>query len=343
MSDFLAEMEARRARAEAPRAPVASVIIGFIAAFVAVLFQLSISVPAAMRMAVGAGSVLMWLATVLGLALVTTGVIGAILWFAFIRPSRPRWIMPVLAGLLVITTVFGLGFSRGIGEGLEARRQEEIAIAELNSVVDMIASGDIKTLRIDTRPKAKGEAGEIEQVVKTSLADVLQVARKYDAEVTALNLDGLSAQPATRTRLKEQARRFEQARSLTKAYRTDVLASLRAIPDRVEAARIDDSAKKSFMRGYNRAIANGTGDLDRQLDLTEKLIDLNLEQIRWLLARPNVWQQQGDRIAFYEQSDLNTFNRQVQAIEAVGSELTGMEEAKRIALRRQRFGPEAGT
>jgi len=332
VSDFLAEMEARRTRAAKPRAPVGWTVAAFAVALFATLFELPLIHEAAVEVAGGAGDPFRHAVFALGLALATTLVVGGLLWVVFLRPRQPAWSLPVLAAMLLMTSLVSFGLSRTIGEAAEKERQQRIAVAEMKAALSLIQQGDVEKMVIDPRPKARGEAGEVERVVKQSFADMLKVAKAYRAEMNALELDRYAGAPPSRGSLQEQARRLKTARELTARYRTDVNAAIGRIRPTIEASDIGAAGKAAFLRGFDGALERGSGDLDRQFALSLKLIDLNLEQVNFLLGRPGAWKAQGREVAFYRQQDLDRFREMATEIRTIASEMEAIERRQRQAL-----------
>jgi hypothetical protein len=309
VSDFLAEVEARRLRPRTPDAPIAAAILAFVAAFLATLLALPLTHEAAIALAAGEVSFPPFAARVLGIALATTAAVGGLLWVVALRRSRPRWIVPVLAGLLAVTSILGLGFSRGMGEMTEQRRQEQIARAEIVRTMDLALADGVEAPLIDTRPRSRGEVGKLEQALKEAFAAIQKIGKAFAADVDALDLDWKDgASNLSHAALRGRVERLTAAKARTETYRAAMKAEMRSLPDRLGNTGVSSSLQRSFIRGFEQTIDDELADLDRSADLQLKVLDLHLAQTRYLLDRPWAWVVTGGRVTFYRTADMQRFN-----------------------------------
>lgn len=330
MSDFLAEVEARRLRGRTPGPPVAPVIIGFVAAFLATLLALPLTHETAVGLAAGAVSFGAFAIRVLAIAAAITAIVGGLLWVVFLRRSRPRWTLPVLAGLLVVTCVLGLGFSRGMGAMTEQRRQEQIARAEIVRAMDVVLADGQEGPLIDPRPKARGDIGKLEQTVKHTFSIMQTLGRAYGADIAALDIswkDG--AANLTRAALLRRVERLTAAKARSEAFRTAMRAELQALPGRLEGSGVPSGLRRSLMSGLDESIDGELADLDRSIGLHQRVLDLHLAQTRFLLDRPAAWIVTGGRVTFYRAADVERFNAFAGEFEAAQKEIEELDYQSR--------------
>lgn len=309
------------------------VILGFVAAFVSTVLALPLTHEAAIGLAAGEVAFLPFAARVLGVALAITAATGGLLWLVVIRRSRPRWILPVLAGLLVVTGVLGLGFSRGLGEMTEQRRQEQIARAEIVRTMDMVLADGADAPLIDTRPKARGDIGKLEQTFKQTFAALQKMGRSYNADLTALDVnwkDG--AANLSQAALRRRVERLNAAKTRSEAFRAAMRAELQSLPGRMEQSGVAPGLRRSLMAGLEQSIEGELADLDKSVNVHLKLLDLHLAQTRFLLDRPGGWVVQGGMVTFYRAADVKRFNAFAGDFEALRKELEELDYQSRKKL-----------
>lgn len=333
MSDFLAEMEARRNRVKTPGAPVLPVILGFLAAFIATLISLPFSNLDALLMAMGDRPAQPWLIKALGAAVAITVVTSLVLWTSYVGRSRPRWILPIVAGLLVMTSIISLGFSRGIGELRAAGYQESIARAEIAKAMDLVLDDKLDSVTIDPRPKAKGDVGKAERVIKETFAAMQTIGRAYAADIKALDLEWKDDRAAlTHAALRARVDRLIAAKARTEVFRAAMRAELEGMPERFRKSGASQRLQRSFMPGYERSLQGDLASLDKTLDAHLKTLDVHIAQTRFLLDRPNAWTAASGGVTFYRIEDMRRFNAFGGELQGIQNELEELRYQDRKAL-----------
>ena len=332
MSDFLAEMEARRERASRPSAPVGWVVGGLIAAFVAALVVGAACIDSAAKLLAEQTSAGEHYLRLGGLSLGVIIVFGGLLYVVALRPRRPRWTAPVLGGLAALVLLIAFGLSAAGGRASFQSEQERIASIEIDRALSVIQTGDLSADLSDTRPKAKGEAGEIERVTKESLAEMWTVAKAYNADIAALALDDLEPRALARADLNDVIARLDKARDLTVAYRTAAHAVMDGLPAKFAKADISAFSRAQGLKSLEETLTRSTARLDALLDLQEQAVALNREQVVFLRTHRGGWIVQNGALAFYEASVMREFNTRAGKIAGVLAEIEAGKqgEARRV-------------
>jgi hypothetical protein len=218
--------------------------------------------------------------------------------------------------------------------------EERRAAAEIRAVVQGILKDGVDADISDVRPRAKGDAGEVERTLKVTFADVVRSARRYNAEIVALGLQDLSARTIARTDKGDLLARIQKARDLTLAYRREMGGKFADLRQRVETSRMSPASKAAFLAGVEAGIGGSQERLDRILDLQIEVLDLNEEQIVFLKSRPRAWVVQNNTFMFYDRADMQAFNARAMRIEAAAAEIARIQAGQRARM--QDFEKEMG-
>ncbi len=334
MSDFLAEMEARRLRAERPSAPTAAVIVLFLVAFVASVVAAAVAMEAAATLVSGVGGPSASTDYVVRAGagvLAVIAVLGGLLFFAFLRPRRPDWSLPVLGGLTAMVLAVVFGFSILGGFGLERARQEQVAMGEIRRVMRVIEEGDYDIDLTDTRPKARGQAGEVEKLFKEISLDFLNVGKSYEDDLKTLDIDNISPEQLKRQDLRDVTARLRKAGARTSTYREEVTACFARAKKRMESSKAAATATGAALQDFRDELDKSAERVDQLITLQERLIALNADQIEFL--RTHRWAAQNGSFMFYSVADMNAFNKRATEIDRLIREIHGYQDSARQRMR----------
>lgn len=324
-------MAAREQRRAQPDAPLAAVVIGLIAAFFAAFLLASFTMTSAKRVASGLasqGELLQHFGMVLGIALVGALVLWGVIYLAFIRRSRPAWGGPYLAVIGALMLTLSVAVSLLAGMIAERREQERVALAEIHRVVSAFTDDGLQADFSNTRPKARGEPGEMERLVKESVADAVGVARKYDADIKALKLDNMTSREIANGDMDEIKGRLRKATSLTVDYGNAVDDIGKRIAARADASEVSEYAKRRYLREFQQGFAAGKVKVDQVLELQLSVIDLTSEQLDFLQSNRGAWVVQGGGFAFRNQPALDNFNGRALEIQNATAEMQAIQRAQ---------------
>lgn len=328
-------MEARDRRRSIPDAPVTAVVVSFVVAFIVSFFLAPIRLDSAKRVAgglAGQNEIILHFGIVLGIALIAAMVVWAGVYFIFIRRARPRWAAGLLLGLAGMMLLLTVGTTSLAGAVADRKDQERIASTELRKVIAGFLDEGARLEIRDTRPKARGEPGEIERLVKISMADIAKIARQYEADIGALKLDNLTPRELAKADLGAVQVRLRKAISLTVAYRSDLEDAQKRIKARLDASKVSPFSKRLFAQSFGTDFAATQERLDRMLDLQLELIDVTSEQLAFLDRRRGGWVVVGDSFAFRTMADVTAYNARAVEIQRIGRELESIKRGQRSRM-----------
>lgn len=328
-------MEARQRRAPKAPAPVTPIVLGILGGLVVLFFMIPFAGAAATRMAAADPSVTAK-AAYYGGALLVGATVATALWalihFAFIRASRPRWGLPVLGLQLVVTVGAALVLSGLVLLRADEKVQMRTAAAEMQRVVGGFMDDGLKTDVGDTRPRARGEAGEVERTVKESYADILLSARAYETDIRAMGLADMTPARLARADLGAVIGNIARAKVRTVAYRSEIDTKIAAFRKRIEDSALSPAHKQAYLDGFDRGYGAQRGRTTRLLDLQEELLDLSEQQIRFLQLHRRGWVVQNNIIAFRSQADMRAFNVVARRIATVNAEIRALQADQRSRM-----------
>lgn len=308
VSDFLAEMEARRRRVERPAAPTAAVVVVFLAALIAAFVVAAVATETASGFFAGAPEqmdVAGYVFRALGGGALVVLAAAAFLHFAFLAPRRPSWTVPVVAGLTGMVMLVAVGLSLLGGLGLDRSRQEAIAVAEIRRIVDVLSAGDLTVPVGDATPKARGQAGKVEHLFKVVALDFISVGGAYQRDLKALDVDDLTPEQLSRADLNAVKARLVRARERTEAYRRDTKAVYARARKRFDTLGDADPASGPMIDAFAKGFMSRADVVDEMVGLQQEVITLNIEQIEFL--RTHRWTAERGMFMFYSERDLRAF------------------------------------
>lgn len=336
MSDFLAQLEAREQRRARVSAPVTPVALGLVAGLVILFFLLPAAGGEATRIANAAPSSGAR-AVYFGGALLVSALLATTLWalvnFAFVRPSRPRWGPALLALQLLLTVGAGLGLSAVVLARADEKAQMRTAAAEMQRIVGGFVDHGLAADIGDTRPRARGDAGEIERTLKEGWTDIQASARSYEADVKGLELDRMTPARLARADLGALITDIHAARARTETYREDVLGKIANFRTRIETSTMSPANKRAYLAGFDKGFGATRVSLERMLDLQEEALTVSEQQIRFLRSRRSGWLVQNNMIMFRKRSDMVEFNAMATRVAAVNGEIAAMQAQQQARMR----------
>lgn len=310
MSDFLAEMEARRDRAPKPGSPIAAVVMAFAAVVVAPFVLTALTVEAAAKVAGGVadtGQIITYAATVVGLAVAVAVVLWAGVYFGLIRKARPGWGLPFLGGLVLASVLLIGGASVYAGVQADREAQEEIAAEEVRQTLETFLRDSLKAEFKSTKVKAHGKYGDLERLLKADMAEAMRLSNAYEDEIAALKLDEAPERPAA-AQLRDYEARFGKAKALTVTYRAALKKRLISARTRFEREAFNPGVRRNYLPRFEQQFRLKQGSLDRALDLEEERFDLSREQMKILADSYGQWTLDGRMVMFRRVVDMKAFN-----------------------------------
>lgn len=346
MSDFLAEMEARQRRAARTSPPLLPIFLGLVACLIGSVVLTVFFLEDAKALVAGgspaARTAMFYLRAAAG-GLVIGGAIGALIYFAVVQNTRPKWGPFVIGGLTAVTLALTLGFSAlGLADendNLQRRR----AASGLQQMISGFLEKGLEADANDTRPRATGEAGEVEQALRETFTDILLAARRYNTDMKALGLQDLSARELGRSDLSDVIGRILRAKLRTSAYRDEVIARVEGFREKINASHMSPESKRQAIAAFDAGFDRSRDELIRGLDLQMQLLDLTEQQVRFLKRRKGTWAPQNGVIAFSNRRDMDTFNATAAQMQAVSAEIVAFRAGQKSKMQgfERQLGEEA--
>lgn len=113
---------------------------------------------------------------------------------------------------------------------------------------------------------------------------------------------------------------IQKAKDIIRKYEAQTYTLVANARNDISSLNISESNKAGMLRGFDKEFANSRAQIDAVWDLESKMIS-EFENIFVLLsARKGTWEVQNGQILFADQSDLDTFNSYVSAIQELFAE-----------------------
>lgn len=268
-----------------------------------------------------------------GATLIPIVLIWAVAYFVFVRRSAPERGVPYLLILLAFgLLVHGAALVLLRNAAAEQNVQVRTARREIEAGLSVLAHPKSGAPRIDTRPKAGGDAGEAEHLVKVYMASLQDDQAAYKAEMTATgfaqslkpeHIAGDRGLRATRANLAKAAAVVAKFQALEQQRRVDFRRS-------VTASALSPAAKQSMLAGFDRAV--GERDPDEIWKLEAASLSEADAAVVVLQKAPGRWAVRGNKLVFADPVVLAAYNQHVTALhELARREATLRAEAEQKA------------
>lgn len=311
------------------RAVIGTVIALGISVFLALLGIAPVLGGVAAAHVPAGGGIYVMVAAVLGVAFVVASIAWLITWFAYGRVRTPEWgYAYFLMSFVFVALIYGAVAST-FNQFITTRSTENAtADAEINKA--MKAAMDTNGGTIDMRIHAKGEAGEMEGVVKSLMADLVIKRNAYLAQMQALGIKTLM-KPSNLAKdkgLKHTQATLAEARAALRVFRGTVESLSANFSKRVEASHMTEYDKQSMIRGFNNSLSQQQDERETIFACEDNEL-AEFQKMAALLAHPKGrWIAKGDKILFSNSGDLAAYQTSVEAVRA---DVAQQQEAIAIA------------
>jgi hypothetical protein len=259
-------------------------------------------------------------------SLLIAGVIWGVLYFAVLRrraPQRgPSYFVTLLA-VVAVTEILVISAVENSDQFYVYQQKEqartaahEIAQAFSHSVNPSSAAP------FDTRVQAKGEAGEVERLVKGLVVSVEADRVNYVNELRAagfpdcLKPAALAADPSQRT----TRRKLESVRRIVAKYRAADDARLTAFRASVVAARLNGALKNQILAAFDKSAAAQRPIRQRWWDLEDAIVVEYQQAVALLAHAQGRWRVEKGRLEFANLADLNAFRAHLDNVQRMAAE-----------------------
>jgi len=168
---------------------------------------------------------------------------------------------------------------------------------------------------LDATPKAEGDLGEIERFMKTFLNRIAYQRNKLLFELDAIGWDRILDPDRIKKdkNLTESKLLVQKANEIVCKYKDQTYILLDNVQKEISALNISESIRKGILNGFKEGMKNQ--QIDAMWDLESKVISEFGNIITLLSARQGNWEIQNGNFLFTYQSDVNTFNSYLNAIQ----------------------------
>jgi hypothetical protein len=262
----------------------------------------------------------------IGGAAIIAGLVWTVLWFVWMREHAPRRGQKSYVVLLcvVLSTHVVIGsLLAGYARDSDARERGQMltAASEMQATLREAAK-QADAGPVDTRPKASGEAGELERMVKQFYAVLREDQVAYRAELTALGFpafiqpENIGA-PGGPARARKGLDRMD---AVVAKYRARTEQRLTEYRVTIQNAPIRDKYKSGMLAGFDESMVARKPDRDRLWNLEQDIVD-EYRAVVTLLEHPKGrWTADAKGYRFESRADLKAFNGHVAKAQDLAQE-----------------------
>jgi hypothetical protein len=236
------------------------------------------------------------------------------------------WLPAIGVASLLALAVFGVGFVAVNAErAAEAKHdadvaQTRLALSEVRSTMDVILRARDQELAIDPRPKATGQAGQVEAAFKRFAIELVDDRRRYKQDLAGLGFPAaLQPRSLAKENLALVAEKLAKARTVVEKYRDLNEQRLLDYRHLLDSAALSEDARSQFIVGYEQSFGRGQSAHDQAWSYEEAVIDDSRQLVSLLASHRGGWRFNGRQLAFSDLGLLAAYNAEVNAIRQVSA------------------------
>lgn len=192
--------------------------------------------------------------------------------------------------------------------------------------------------QLDTTPSAKGEFGEFERFMKTTMNQFASLRNDYLLEMEAigwLNILNPERLKDDKSLIKSKAI-IQNAKEIEMKYREKTYALLEKIRSDINNLNTSENMKAQALKGFDKGMIKSRSQIDELWNLEEQTI-LEFENIINLLAAVNgTWVIQNKQVMFSNEEDLASFNSYIENIKKLAEKQVSLQK-QNIASANNKF------
>lgn len=253
-------------------------------------------------------------------------VYGILIWALFYTIFlRGRGGQP---GAIAFAAIFVSLLAGGLYAAEKSKGQVQIAVSSVQEELSRVAKAsrdpDGFATRIErspaSAPKAEGEFGEMERVMKRFIDTFAALQNDYLSELNAigwnsiLDANRLRQDPA----LSETRTILTRAKVIVAKYRQKTLDSIAEGQEHIGRLNLSASTKKQMSDGYARGMKKGVDQAENLWELENQIL-LEVGNIVSLLGTSG-WEVQGTTLVFHRDLDLDKYKSYLANIEKLGTQ-----------------------
>ncbi len=252
-----------------------------------------------------------------------------------VRDARQRkraWIAGaiVFAGWLAIALAnFWLGY---VEEHEKVATSLDALKADYRRLHDSTRAPDGSPQKVETpfttEPKAGGEAGEMERMLRTVTAESIAQRNEYHAAMEAAGWDRmLDAERLRRdTELRESREIMAVARGLVERYEAKSRELLDGMPARIAALKLKAATKSAMLAGFEKTAEANRAKLRELWELERRSLAEVEGALQVLASNRRKWSFEDGNFVFSDDRALAAFNARMTAVQALARQQAELQQ-----------------
>ncbi len=276
------------------------------------------------------------LAHLLGYNLPSAVLIWVVFYISVTRKKGTR-----VSGLSFILIFISLTASSLIGYS-QQKKEAKVALSEIQREYSDLnesttsSQGISKRIDrpIDTTPKAGGDFGKIERLVKEFMDEMRLQRNDYLLELEAIGWSSI----LNANRIKddktfiESSVIIEKAKTVVNKYKEQSNILLERTKENIRSSNIREDFRKQMLSGFEKGMIGAKVNIDQIWVLELKVVNEFEKIVNLLSAKKEAWVIKKGQILFYDSSDLERFNFYLASIQDIVEQQTVIQrESRQIA------------
>ena len=270
---------------------------------------------------------------VIGGDLVRAGLVWIALYFLVLRRKAPGrglayFLILWAVAVGIDVTLIVVGKSAADRAYVEQTAENNTAVAQIGDSMRTLLGPTLPAGRMDTKPKAKREAGQVEGITKQLIAELIEDERDCQAKLKALQYpDFLTpVRLASAGGLRDARERLAQAKEVIGRCRAANDDRMTNFPGEVAKSDLDADDRRRYLEGYARGQTVSEPDRIRSWDIDDRVLAELGAQVTLLSHPRGRWEARGQKVLFENRADMNEFNTHRRNVQALGQEEAALKQ-----------------
>ena len=152
-------------------------------------------------------------------------------------------------------------------------------------------------------------------------------------EIAELHLVALLTKETLQDRrlIGDGQQRLNDLRELLARYESSIKQKAEELPAKIEAAEMEASQKRAFIRGFNATKGEGLNDISEYFELEREVADKLDEILSFMQGRSGRYHFVGRQISFDSASDARAYNRHIAEL----NDINRREDERRLRVQKK--------
>jgi len=231
-----------------------------------------------------------------------------------------------------------IGYSQNVLQAKTAIgeiRNEWEGISESTTSIDGVP-GRIHT-KVETKPKSRGEYGEIERYAKEVMDQMVSQRNSYINEISGIGWNSIldASRIEKDISFAESKTLIKGARGLVKKYTEKTQFLLKDAKGNIHSLEVSESVKQNMIVGFEKGMDIAAVDIKETWKLENQAINEFAGIFDLLAATTNDWIVQGGQILFLDEAQLVKFNSHILAIQEIVQKQVSIQSKNSSEVDRQ--------